>query len=290
VAIRHARVELAPQIRQQQFWQYLFFRQLEMLRSHARKMGVRLLGDLPIFVAFESADVWAHQDLFQLDRRGQPKVVAGVPPDMFSATGQLWGNPLYDWPAMKQDGYRWWIARLAMMQKQFDAVRIDHFRGFSAYWAVPAQKSDARKGRWRPGPGIALFEAAERQLGELPLVAEDLGLITPDVDALRRQAGIPGMAVLQFAYDGNPANRYLSHNHTRDLVVYPGTHDNDSVPNWFADLPRQRRKYVEAYLPRVAEDPAWTLIEEAWSSAACCAIVQLQDLLGLRGDGRMNQP
>jgi 4-alpha-glucanotransferase len=244
---------------------------------------------MPIFVAFDSADVWAHPELFFLDATNAPTVVAGVPPDYFSATGQLWGNPLYRWEAMARDGYAWWMDRLRLALSFFDLVRIDHFRGFEAYWEVPAGETTAVNGQWIKGPGDQFFAAVRDQLGRLPVIAEDLGLITPEVEALRDRLALPGMKVLQFAFSA-PANQYLPHNHTANAVVYTGTHDNDTTRGWWAAAGEEERAFARRYLGRNGDDIAWDLIRLALGSVAALAVVPLQDLLDLGSSARMNTP
>jgi 4-alpha-glucanotransferase len=270
--------------------QYEFQRQWQALRDHARLRGVLLFGDLPVFVAADSADVWAHREFFRLGSDGRPQVVAGVPPDYFSAEGQRWGNPLYDWDRLRADGFGWWIERVRTHLARFDLLRIDHFRGLQAFWEIPGDASSARHGRWVEAPGGALFEAIRSALGDGRLVAEDLGTITPDVIALREAFAIPGMLVLQFAFDGGPDNPYLPHNHVPRAVVYTGTHDNDTTAGWWRTLDREARQCVSAYFGR--EDPPMpeTLIRAAYASVARLAIVPLQDLLGLGSGARLNTP
>ena len=272
------------------FAQFLFFRQWGDLKRHANQHGIKLIGDLPIFVSSDSADVWANPEFFWLDEHRQPTVVAGVPPDYFSVTGQLWGNPLYNWEVLKQSGYRWWLDRLVASLEQVDTVRLDHFRGFEAYWEVPASEATAINGRWVAGPGADFFEAASRHLGRLPLIAEDLGLITPPVNALRRQFGMPGMRILQFAFGGATEARFLPHNFDRHTVVYTGTHDNDSTRGWHASMTDEERDFFHRYSATTGEDPAWDLIRMAWSSVADRAIAPLQDVLDLGSEARMNYP
>ena len=289
-ALDTARRELADVIGRHRFVQFLFFRQLRSLRDYAAGRGVRLIGDLPIFVSADSADVWANPHLFQLDRRRRPKAVAGVPPDYFSKTGQRWGNPLYDWEAMKRDSYAWWVARLRAALTQADLVRIDHVRGFEAYWRIPASRPTAERGRWVKVPGVELFETVRGKLGGLPFIAEDLGLITPEVEALRDRFALPGMRVLQFGFGGDVGNPFLPHNYVRNAVAYTGTHDNDTTAGWYASLRRPERRHVLQYAPGADRDPAWAMIRLAWSSVADCAITPLQDVLGLDGKARMNTP
>ena len=218
------------------FVQFLFFRQWDDLREVARSAGIRLIGDIPIFVAGDSADVWANADQFLLDARRRPKVVAGVPPDFFSSSGQLWGNPLYDWPAMRRNGYAWWIRRFRAAARQADVIRLDHFRGFCGFYAIPSHHTDARRGKWMPGPGMDLFAVARKKLGALPFIAEDLGEITPDVATLRDQMGLPGMRILQFGLSDNSQSSFLPHNYERNCIAYTGTHDNDTSRGWFNSL------------------------------------------------------
>jgi 4-alpha-glucanotransferase len=289
-SLRQARSELADAVGSQRFSQFLFFRQWNALRNHARHCGVRLFGDAPIFVAADSADVWANPQLFLLDADRRPRFVAGVPPDYFSATGQLWGNPLYDWPAHRASGFAWWIERIKASLRQVDLLRLDHFRGFAAAWHIPSGATTAKTGHWAPGPGAAFFEAIDHALGGLPLVAEDLGLISQDVHQLRNRFGLPGMYVLQFAYGGATEFRYLPHNHIRNAVVYTGTHDNDTTLGWWQTITESERQFLRRYEPHVDDDPVGTLIRIAWASVADFAIVPLQDLLRLGSDARMNVP
>ena len=289
-AVNDARRELAEPAARHRFAQFLFFRQWGDLKRQAKERGIQLIGDLPIFVSSDSADVWANPELFNLDEHRQPTVVAGVPPDYFSATGQLWGNPLYDWEALKQTGYRWWLDRLVATLEQVDVVRLDHFRGFEAYWEVPASETTAINGRWVAGPGADFFEAAIRHFGRLPLIAEDLGLITPPVDALRRQFGLPGMRILQFGFGGATEARFLPHNFERHTVVYTGTHDNDCTRGWHACITDAERDFFHRYSASTGADPAWDLMRLAWSSVADLAIAPLQDVLDLGSEARMNYP
>jgi 4-alpha-glucanotransferase len=270
---------LADQVRFESEW--------AELRRYARSRGVRIMGDLSIFVAHGSADVRAHSELFQ------PNVVAGAPPDAFSAVGQLWGNPVYDWRAARREGYRWWIERFRRTFELFDAVRIDHFRGFVSYWAVPLGSRDARAGEWRRGPGAAVFRAAERELGRLDLVAEDLGHITPAVTRLRDELGFPGMVVLQFAFEGGRANPHRPENHVENAVAYTGTHDHDTALGWWSSLDERTRERVRrglTYAGIQTDEPHWSLVELTLRSPARLAIVQAQDVLGLGSEARMNTP
>ena len=289
-AVARWRDRLRDDVRFHQFVQFQFRRQWSELRRSANERALRIVGDLPIFVAHDSADVWAHRDLFRLDPSGRPSVVAGVPPDAFTADGQLWGNPLFAWDAMAASGYQWWIDRARSALSLVDLLRIDHFRGFAAAWAVPASDPTAAVGRWERGPGTAVFDALRHALGDLPFLVEDLGLITPDVVALREQLGLPGMKVLQFAFDGGPANAYLPHNHTCDCVVYPGTHDNQTTIGWFHSRPDWERQAIQRYLGHDGSDIAWDLIRLALASVADTAIVPLQDVMRLGDEARMNTP
>lgn len=270
--------------------QFLFHQQWRQLRSYASARRVRLLGDVPIFPALDSADVWAHRSLFRLAPDGRPTVVAGVPPDYFSATGQRWGNPVYDWDAIAATDFRWWSDRIRNQLERFDLLRLDHFRGFDATWEIPAEARTAVEGAWRPVPGRALFAALARECGALPFVAEDLGVITPAVEALRRELGLPGMRVLQFAFDGDVRNPYLPHNHEPDALVCTGTHDNDTTLGWFQALDDSTRARVLDYLGRPAEPMPWPLVRAAFASVARLAVVPMQDLLGLGSEARMNTP
>lgn len=289
-ALDRSRKELADPIGAQRFRQFLFFRQWDGLREHARRLGVKLFGDAPIFVSPDSADVWANPHLFLLDPARRPKVVAGVPPDYFSATGQLWGNPLYDWNRMKAEGYRWWVARIRANLRQVDLVRLDHFRGFEAAWHIPAGAKTAQVGEWVKGPAADLLAALKRELNGLPLVAEDLGLISKEVHRLRDEFDLPGMYILQFAYGGAVEFRFLPHNHIRNAVVYTGTHDNDTTLGWWQTITEGERNFLRRYDPHVNEDPVWHLIRIAWASVADFAMVPMQDVLGLGSEARMNTP
>ena len=290
-ALRRLREEDAREIGFWCFVQWQFMQQWDRLRRHARERGVHLVGDAPIFVAHHSADVWAHAGQYLLDADGAPTVVAGVPPDYFSATGQRWGNPLYDWPAMQAEGYAWWKRRLAHLMRCFDAVRLDHFRGFEAYWEVPAQEEHAINGRWRPGPGRAFFDALRAEFGPIALIAEDLGVITPAVDELRTACGFPGMRILQFAFGDTPANPYLPHNYERRTVAYTGTHDNDTTLGWWERLGAAERDNARRYLgPEADRQIHWAMIRALSQSVANTVLVPFQDVLGLGGEHRMNVP
>jgi 4-alpha-glucanotransferase len=292
-ALDRARLELSDKIDLARFVQFLVFRQAQRLKTYAHGKGLRLIGDLPFFVSPDSSDVWAHPGLFLLDERRRPRFVAGVPPDYFSALGQLWGNPLYDWDVLRQSGYQWWIGRLRSLLSHVDMIRLDHFRGFTAAWHVPAGATDARSGTWLPGPGAEFFRVAQKELGSLPFVAEDLGLITPEVHALRDQFQLPGMRILQFAFDGHSDNPYLPENYVSNTVVYTGTHDNPTTRGWFEDLAGDQRGKIWNYLKErgaKSSEAARALMELAWSSIAALAIAPLQDLLNLGKEARMNVP
>jgi 4-alpha-glucanotransferase len=292
-ALEQARRELAGHVEEVRFAQYLLFRQAARLKAHARTRGVRLIGDLPFFVSPDSSDVWAHPELFLLDGKHRPRVVAGVPPDYFSAQGQRWGNPIYDWDALAARGYRWCVDRLRALLAHVDAVRLDHFRGFAAAWHIPADAPTAASGQWMPGPGPGFFDAVQKALGGLPLVAEDLGIITPDVSALRDAFHVPGTRVLQFAFDGHGDNPYLPDNYHPNTVVYTGTHDNPTTRGWYEDLPDAERRHLWGYLKRAggtSADAPPALLGLAWSSVAALAIAPFQDVLNLGKDARMNRP
>ncbi|WP_047395620.1 4-alpha-glucanotransferase [Chitinibacter sp. ZOR0017] len=291
-ALKQYRQTLAAEIAFAQFCQFIFARQWQALKSYANQQQIQLLGDLPIFVSQDSADVWANRSLFQLDAAGDPLAVAGVPPDYFSATGQLWGNPLYAWPAHKKTKYRWWVARVAAALARTDLVRIDHFRAFAAHWSVPFGEPTAEHGQWCASPGAELFAAIRAELGDkLGIVAEDLGVITPDVTALRESLGLPGMKVLQFAFDGSASSDHLPHNYPdAHTVVYTGTHDNDTTLGWYASSPEISRDHLRRYLNVSGEAPHWDLIRLAWSTPATLAIAPIQDLFGAPGSERMNTP
>jgi 4-alpha-glucanotransferase len=289
-ALDKTRKELADAVGYAAFGQFLFFRQWGAVKKYANERGIRIIGDVPIFVSGDSADVWSHPDLFQLDEHKNPKSVAGVPPDYFSATGQLWGNPLYDWPAVQKTGFRWWIDRMQTTLNMVDVVRLDHFRGFEAYWAVPAGMPTAEKGQWVKAPGQELFNTLKVFLNGLPLIAEDLGLITPEVNRLRRQFNLPGMRILQFAFDGRADNPYLPHNYDPNTVVYTGTHDNNTTRGWYNTASETEKDHVRRYLGRDGRDIVWDLIRVAWESVADYALAPLQDVLDLGTEARMNFP
>lgn len=294
-ALAHWSHTHARELESQRLIQYLLFEQWSALRAYAKGRGVRLIGDMPIFVAHDSSDVWTHPEWFLLDEAGQPTVVAGVPPDYFSATGQRWGNPLYDWSRLAREGYGFWIQRVRRILELVDFVRIDHFRGFAGYWEIPASEETAIKGRWVEGPGLALFKALRAGLGDgLPLIAEDLGVITEDVEALRDSLGLPGMAILQFGFedtaDGFGRSSFLPHNHRRLLAVYTGTHDNDTVRGWWSGLDRETQHNALLYLNSLGNEIHWDFIRAALGSVAAFALFPMQDVLGLGSEGCMNRP
>ena len=283
--------QLAARIEAHQYIQYLFFGQWAQLRARAAQLGIAIIGDAPIFAAPDSADVWAHPKYFQLDpKTSRPIAVAGCPPDYFSADGQLWGNPLYDWPVHAAEGYAWWLARLKANFTLFDVVRIDHFRGFESYWSIPAGSATARPGRWLPGPGLDFFRAVRAALPGAKLIAEDLGTLTPAVLALREATGLPGMAVLQFAFGGGADNFYLAHNLRANCVVYPGTHDNDTTLGWYGSVDEKTRDHVRRYLRVSGQDISGDFLRTAYASVCNLAIISLQDLLGLGSAARFNSP
>jgi len=300
-ALAHARSRFQDEIKAQKFYQFLFFRQWQALKSHCNERGIKLVGDLPIFVAHDSADVWTDPEQFKLDQNGTPIVVAGVPPDYFSATGQLWGNPLYNWERMLADGFKWWLTRVEATLSVVDLVRVDHFRGFAACWEIPGGDKTAERGRWVEAPGKELFTAIREKLGALPIIAEDLGVITPDVVALRDEFGFPGMRILQFAFSGETTNIDLPHNYIANVVAYTGTHDNDTTVGWFSSVAgpgstrtaeqiERERKFCLDYLNTTGEEIHWDFIRAVLASVANMAIVPLQDLLGLGTEARMNLP
>ena len=300
-ALAHARGSLREQVDAQKFYQFLFFTQWAALKAYCHERGVKLVGDVPIFIARDSADVWMNPDEFKLDKDGKPLVVAGVPPDYFSTTGQLWGNPIYNWERMRANGFRWWIERVRRTLEIFDIIRIDHFRGFAASWEIPGGDQTAERGQWVNVPGRELFTAIKQSLGDLPIIAEDLGVITPDVEALRDDFGLPGMRILQFAFGSDPQNTDLPHNYIRNCVVYTGTHDNDTIVGWFqsvagagstrnAEQIERERKFCLDYLNSDGTTIHWDFIRALLASVADTAIIPLQDVLGLGTQARMNLP
>jgi 4-alpha-glucanotransferase len=300
-ALERARRELRDAVEAQKFYQYLFFKQWSELRAYAHERSITIVGDIPIFISYDSADVWTNPSLFKLDERLAPRVVAGVPPDYFSATGQLWGNPIYEWERMRADGFPWWIERMRATLKMFDIIRLDHFRGFAACWEIPGGDKTAERGQWVDVPGRELFLRLKQVLGDLPIIAEDLGVITPDVEVLRDDFRLPGMRILQFAFGGDPHHKDLPHNFIPNVVVYTGTHDNDTTKGWFdshagegstrdADEIKHERRFCLKYLDTNGEEIHWDFIRAALSSVAELAIIPLQDVLGLGTEARMNLP
>ncbi|MGI8788212.1 MAG: 4-alpha-glucanotransferase [Pyrinomonadaceae bacterium] len=300
-ALNEARENLREDIQGQKFQQWLFFRQWNNLKNYANEKGVKIVGDVPIFISLDSSDVWCNPQEFKLDEQNRPRVVAGVPPDYFSATGQLWGNPIYNWDAMRRDGFRWWIDRIKAILKTVDVVRVDHFRGFAAAWEIPGGDKTAVGGKWVDVPGRELFNALENAIGDLPFWAEDLGVITPDVEELRDSFGFPGMRILQFAFGGDPKNHDLPHNYIQNCVAYTGTHDNDTTVGWFNSKAgsgstrgneqiNREREFCLNYLESDSAEINWDFIRAVWESVANSAIAPMQDLLGLGNEARMNLP
>lgn len=272
------------------FRQFLFFQQWQGLKTYANSRKIRIIGDIPIFIAYDSADAWSHPELFFLGEDGKPTVVAGVPPDYFSPTGQLWGNPLYRWDVHRQQDYSWWIQRFKSTLQMVDIVRLDHFRGFAGYWEIPFGMPTAEIGRWVRGPGVDFFEAIRNALGDLPIIAEDLGVITRDVIELRERFGLPGMKVFQFAFSTDSSDPFLPHNYPQHCVAFTGTHDNDTAIGWYQTAPENERDFIRRYLGRSGEDIAWDMIRAVWSSVAVFALAPLQDVLSLGPEARMNLP
>jgi 4-alpha-glucanotransferase len=294
-ALQVQREGLRDRIQYQQFLQFAFFEQWSRLRAYANQKHIQIIGDVSIYVCHNSADVWAHPELFKLDPQTlEPAYIAGVPPDYFSATGQLWGNPVYDWEKSEQTGFDWWVNRFKATLQYVDLVRVDHFRGFEAYWQVPAGEENAIQGEWLPAPGEAFFETLNQRLGSLPILAEDLGIITPAVEALRDRFDFPGMRILQFAFGNDPTSIHLPHHYVKNSVVYPGTHDNDTALGWWQQASTEEKEFLARYLgyPSAAavQDIHWVLIRMALISVADLAIIPLQDVLGLDGQSRMNDP
>lgn len=290
-ALEAARKAYAEDIRFYQMLQYLFFDQWWKLKAYVNAKGIEIIGDVPIYVAGDSADVWANPKQFYLDEDLNPIDVAGCPPDAFSEDGQLWGNPLFRWDVMKADGYSWWTRRIAAMSKLYDVVRIDHFRGFDSYYAIPAEDKNAKGGEWRKGPGMDLFRVLEQKLGKLNIIVEDLGFLTPSVLKLVADSGFPGMKVIQFAFDSREGSNYLPHTYTEHCVVYTGTHDNDTLLGWMKTAPKQSVKFAKEYLNLTKEEGYhWGMMRGAWSSVGEVAIVPMQDILGLGSEARMNTP
>jgi 4-alpha-glucanotransferase len=289
-ALHRARENCSDEIDFWKFCQWCFVRQWSQLKQYANERGIRIIGDVPIFVAYQSSDVWAHQELFELDEKGTPTVVAGVPPDYFSQTGQLWGNPLYRWDTHEKSGYVWWVARIQHALKLFDLVRIDHFRGFASYWEIPADATTAINGKWVPGPGANLFEAFQNALGSLPIIAEDLGMITPDVVELREKFKLPGMRILQFAFGEDDSHYFLPHHYVPNSVAYTGTHDNDTSIGWWNSATTGEKDFAQKYLASDGHEIHWDMISAISKSEANTVIIPMQDVLGLSAAHRMNFP
>jgi 4-alpha-glucanotransferase len=293
-AMKKARADHHDDILRYSFYQFLFFRQWQKLRAYANELDIKIIGDIPIFIAYDSADAWANPGLFFLDGKSLPTVVAGVPPDYFSATGQLWGNPLYRWDVHKKSGYAWWLERFRSVLNFVDVVRLDHFRGFAGYYEIPYGAPTAETGQWMTGPGEHFFTTVSRELsgsgnGTLPIIAEDLGVITPDVVELRDGFNLPGMKILQFGFSGAD-NPFLPHNYPANCVAYTGTHDNDTALGWLDSAPKDERKFAFRYLNSDGSDFAWDLIRSVWASVAVYAVAPMQDLLSLETEARMNYP
>jgi len=280
----------AIEISKHAFYQFLIFKQWDELKSYTNQKGISIIGDLPIYLGFDSADVWANPHLFLLDKELNPLAVAGVPPDFFSASGQLWGNPLYDWERHKRDGFQWWLDRIKETLKHVDLIRLDHFRGFSGYWQVPAGSKSAALGEWKAGPGSNLFKAIRSEIHNLPFIAEDLGVITPDVTALRNEFNLPGMKVLQFAFGSDANNAYLPHHYPANCAAYTGTHDNEPSRSWFKTLPDHEKRFCLNYVSGSANQIAHAMIRVIWQSPAMSAIAPMQDFLQLGKSARMNLP
>lgn len=284
------RVSHPDSILKHKFRQFLFFRQWDALHQYAHQKGITIIGDVPIFVAYDSADAWSHPELFFIDEKGLPTVIAGVPPDYFSPTGQLWGNPLYRWPVHRQTGYQWWLQRMQSALKLFDLIRLDHFRGFAGYWEVKYGKPTAEIGRWVKGPGVHFFQSLQKDLGDLPIIAEDLGEITPDVIELRDLFNLPGMKIHQFGFSSDSDDPFLPHNYQPNYAAYTGTHDNNTTVGWYETAPEKERDFCRRYLARAGEDIAWDMIRSVWSSVAQMALAPIQDFLSLGNEARMNYP
>jgi 4-alpha-glucanotransferase len=274
----------------QVYRQFIFFRQWSLLRAYALEKGIQIIGDIPIFIAHDSADVWANPELFFIDDKGMPTVVAGVPPDYFSPTGQLWGNPLYRWDLHVSSGYNWWLSRIRSVLNMVDIIRIDHFRGFSGYWEVKGNATTAENGSWVSGPGNNFFTSVQKSLGDLPFLAEDLGVITPDVENLRDYFELPGMRIFQFAFGAGPHDAFLPHNYIQNCVVYTGTHDNDTALGWYQRVPEEEREFFRKYMNRDGSQVAWDMIRGVWASIALLGLAPMQDFLGLDNSARMNYP
>jgi len=288
-SLNNFRKKLKKKIEEKKFIQWLFFKQWHRLKKYANKKGIKLIGDVPMFVSLDSADVWAHQELFLLDGRGNPLFVSGVPPDYFSRTGQLWGNPVYNWPAMRADNYNWWRQRFKFAFEIYDIIRIDHFRGFTACWRVPARARTSLKGKWVRSPGYELFGTLKRFFGKIPIIAEDLGRITPAVRKMREFFGFPGMKILQFAFSGKARKQFLPRNYRKNCVVYTGSHDNDTVTGWWKSCTKKERRRVISFFG-VVKELNWQMIESAMASRAVFSVFPLQDVLGLGSRARFNSP
>ncbi len=291
-AIKEYSEKLKEEISCHKFIQYIFFKQYKALKKYANKKGIKIYGDMPIYVSMDSADIWAEPSLFQLDDDRRPTAVAGCPPDYFSPTGQLWGNPLYDWEAMEKDDFKWWITRIKYNSKLFDVTRIDHFRGFESYYAIPADHKTAEHGKWLKGPSVKLFDTVKEKLGDVNLIAEDLGFLTDDVRTMLKETGFPGMNVLEFAFSAERENsNYLPHNYVKNSVVYIGTHDNQTALGWYSSLDPKTKKFTDKYLDITdCSDPVRKLIAAAYGSVSQLAVIQMQDILGLGDEARMNVP
>jgi len=288
--IQEAFKELHSEIDFHRFLQFIFFRQWYKLKAYANKKGIRIIGDIPLYVSYDSVDVWANQDIFLLDKNSKPTQVGGVPPDYFSETGQLWGNPVFDWERVAERDFDWWLARIHFNLRMFDQVRVDHFRGLESFWAVPIEEETAIIGEWLPAKGYELFRKLKEEMGNLEVIAEDLGVITPEVEKLRDDFGLPGMKILQFAFSDDATNENLPHNYTSNFLVYTGTHDNDTSLGWFNSIDKKERKFLHKYIAGRGKQFVENFIEQAWSSVAHTAIIPMQDFLGLDTDARMNTP
>lgn len=289
--IKKAYIEYEEDIQFYKMLQYLFVKQWSELKAYANEKGIRIIGDVPIYVAGDSADVWTNPEQFYLDKKLNPIEVAGCPPDAFSEDGQLWGNPLYRWNVMKKDNYAWWVRRMKAMTEFYDVIRIDHFRGFDSYYAIPAKDTTAKNGKWKKGPGMKLFKQLKKELGDMPIIAEDLGFLTPSVIKLVKDSGYPGMKIIQFAFDSREGSDYLPHNYPTNCVVYTGTHDNDTVMGWMETAPKEAVEFATEYLNLTKEEGYnWGMMRAAWSSVADMVIVPLQDILGLGSEARINIP
>ena len=289
-AVNYYCKHLNKQVNYHKFCQFIFFEQWEKLKKYTNDKSIMIIGDIPIFISADSSDAWSNSQLFQFDKNNVPIKVAGVPPDYFSETGQLWGNPLYNWKVLEKQNFAWWIQRFKAMNKQVDIMRVDHFRGFESYWAVPAGENTAVNGEWEKAPGEKLFGAVLDELGEIPIIAEDLGIITKDVEKLRDKFDFPGMKILQFAFDSDLKNDYLPHNFNKNCVVYTGTHDNETTLGWFKNSSVERKDFLKAYLQKEEIDICWVMLELAWKSDANIAVAPLQDFLCLDNTARMNTP